>query len=152
MQLDIQFGPAKRDYHARKSISRGWSMCPVLWQLEEAIVDVEDQETSDITEPTREELQRWWGSWRMARSQEAMRDSCRIGEELRAGYGWLVVGATERSVENEASALEVEECHPDPTSQEAKQEGLRLTTILALLCSAVQGRCCPWSSTVDCRP
>ena len=26
---------------------------------EEAIVDVEDQETSDITESTREELQRW---------------------------------------------------------------------------------------------
>ena len=26
---------------------------------EEAIVDVEDQETCDITEPTREELQRW---------------------------------------------------------------------------------------------
>ena len=85
----------------------------------EMIVNVEDLAMTDTTEVTREEVE---VAVRKLKNGKASGSDEIVAELVK--NGGLVVGATRRSVKNKKSASRVEECHLDPTPQEAKQEGL----------------------------
>ena len=89
----------------------------------EVIANVEDLAKTDTTEVTREEVEvgvRKLQDGKAPGSNEIVAELVKNGEQVMVDWLWELL----REVWRTKSASRVQECHPDPTAQEAKQEGL----------------------------
>ena len=123
----------------------------------EVIANVEDLAKTDTTEVTREEVEvgvRKLQDGKAPGSNEIVAELVKNREQVMVDWLWELLREVWRTksasrvqlwellreVWRTKSASRVQECHPDPTAQEAKQD---CNNYVALLCSVFQGRCCP---------